>query len=295
MAVTKKADLFIPEILEDAIQGAFAGMLALYGKNAVIVRPTLGSTKKGAKVQIPYFGNLGEMEDLDVDEGGAGAVPALTPAKLTSAAEEAIVQHSGKAFEITEWAQMSVDYADPYAEAARQLVELVGRRADRALIEAARTTPLVYDQTAETIKTFTWDGVVKTKGLFGDEIDAQNGISLGVAHSKVMTDAELLKDGDGRPLLINPVDGALSRIGNIPFGRSDRLEILPATAPKTYDTIIAKPGSLVFWYNGGVQVQTDKDILADSRVAAVHVYWAVHRYTRMPGGTKTGVARYKTQ
>jgi hypothetical protein len=51
----------------------------------------------------------------------------------------------------------------------------------------------------------------------------------------------------------------------------------------------------VFWYNGNVQVQTDKDILQDSRVAAVHIYWAVHRYVRMPGGTKTGIAKIKTQ
>jgi hypothetical protein len=212
MAVTKKADLFIPEILEEAIQGRLAGMNALYGSNAVVVNGTLGATKKGAKVQIPYFGNIGEMEDLADDEGGVGAVPALTPAKLTSAAEEAVVHHAGKAFEITEWADMSVSYADPYDEAARQLVETIGRRADKALVEAARTTTLTYDATADAIKTITWDAVIKAKGLFGDEIDAQSGISLGVMHSKVATDAELLKDGDGRPLLINPVDGSLSRL-----------------------------------------------------------------------------------
>jgi hypothetical protein len=297
MAVTKKSDLFIPEILEEAIQGAFAGMNALFGTDAVIIKPTLGSTQKGAKVQIPYFGNLGEMEDLATDEGGAGAVPALTPAKLTSAEEEAIVQHSGKAFEITEWAEMSVSYADPYAEAADQIVRLVGRRADLALIAAAATTPLSIDAITDPAlaDTISWDAVVRTKGLFGDELEAQNGISLGVAHSKVMTDAELLKDTQNRPLLVNPTDGTLSRIGNIPFGRSDRLEITPATAPKTYNTLIAKPRSLVFWYNGNVQVQTDKDILADSKVAAIHVYWAVHRYTRMPGGTKPGVAKLITQ
>lgn len=296
MAVTKKANFtLIPEILDEAIQGEFAGMTALYGKDAVIVNGTLGSVKKGEKVQVPYFGNIGDMEDLADNEGGVGAVPALTPATLTSSMEEAVVHHSGKAFEITEWAQMTVNFADPYAEAARQIVQTIGRRADKALIETANATPLVYDGTADTIKTITWDKIVKGKGLFGDEIDLQNGISLGMMHSKVATDAELLVDTNGRPLLVNPVDGSLSRIGNIPFGRSDKLEITPVTAPRTFNTLLAKPRSMVFWYNGNVQVQTDQDILTDARIAAVHIYWAVHMYTRMPGGTKPGVARVKTQ
>lgn len=296
MAVSKKSSFqFIPEILDEAIQGEFPGMTALYGKDAVIVNGTLGSQKKGEKVQVPYFGNIGDMEDLADNEGGVGAVPALTPAALTSSMEEAIVHHAGKAVEITEWAQMSISFADPYAEMARQIVQTIGRRADKALIELAAASTLSYDGTADTIKTITWDKVVKAKGLFGDEIDLQNGISLGMMHSKVATDAELLVDGQGRPLLVNPVDGSLSRIGNIPFGRSDKLEILPASAPRTFNTLLAKPKSMVFWYNGNVQVQTDKDILTDARIAAVHIYWAAHMYTRMPGGTKPGVVRVKTQ
>lgn len=288
---TKKANLFVPELLEEALQGAFQGRLALWGTGAAVVNNTLGSTKKGTKVQIPYFGNLGEMEDALGDESD---LDGATIATLTSEAEEATVQHARKVFEITEWANMSVSYADPYEEAARQLVETVFRRADKALIDAAATSTLVLDATtdASLADTITWEAVVRAKGLFGDELDAQSGVSIGVMHSKVRTDAELLKDADGRPLLINPVDGSLSRIGNIPFAASDRLA-LPAAR---YQTLIAKPRSMVFWYNGAkaTTVQTDRDIIGDTNLAAVHLYFAAHLYKRMPGGTKPGVARIIT-
>lgn len=291
---TKRSDLFRPEILEDAVRAGFAGMKALWGTGVAVVNGTLGSTARGDKVQVPYWGNMGELEDLPDDEGNVGQ--AATIAKITSSAEEATVRHSRKVFEVTKWAEMSVSYGDPYAEAARQIVEMVLRRADRALVDAANATTLVFDQTALPTKTIQWDSVVRAKGLFGDELDAQGGVGLGVMHSKVATDAELLKDAENRPLLVNPVDGSLSRIGGIPFAKSDRLEILPATNPKTYSTLIAKPRSLVFWYNAdALTVKTDDDIIDDSTVAAVHVYWAVHMYSKMPGGTKPGVAKIVTQ
>lgn len=293
---SKKSDFFRPELLGEAIEGAFAGMTALWGTGVASVDGTLGSSKKGDKVQIPYFGNLGEMEDAQDDESD---YQNATIAKLTSTDEEAVVHHSRKVFEITEWAQMSVSYGDPYEEAARQIRELVIRRADKALIDAASTTNLVINAItdANLADTISWDAVVRAKYLFGDELEAQNGIALGVMHSKVAQDAELLKDGDGKPLLVNPVDGSLTRIGGIQFGKSDKLEILPATNPEQYQTLIAKRKSVAFWYNAAhaANVQTDKDIIGDSRIAAVHVYWAAHLYNRMPGGTKKGVVKLITQ
>lgn len=291
-----KSDFFRPELLGEAIEGAFAGMTALWGTGVAAIDGTLGAARKGEKVQMPYFGNLGEMEDALDDESDYNTA---TISKLTSTMEEATVHHSRKVFEITEWALMSVSYDDPYEEAARQIRELVVRRADKALIDAAATTSLTINAITDPAlaDTITWDAVVRAKYLFGDELEAQRGIALGVMHSKVAMDAELLKDGDGRPLLINPVDGSLTRIGNIPFAKSDKLEILPVTNPKQYQSLICKPRSMAFWYNSAhaANVQTDKDIIGDSRIAAVHVYWAAHLYNRMPGGTKKGVAKLITQ
>ncbi|BDP44854.1 hypothetical protein DAETH_48230 (plasmid) [Deinococcus aetherius] len=293
MPVTRKKDIIIPELLEDAIKGEFAGINALWGSKAVKVNGSLGSTKKGEVVQVPYFGNLGELEDLADDEGGDGALPALTPAKLTMTSEEARVHHSGKAFEVTEWAEMSISYADPYAEAARQLREAVFRRADKALIDVARTTDLVLDLVTNPIdgkSTLGYDGVVKAKYLWGDEGQSVSSMTM---HSKVGADVELLKDGDGKPLVSDAIQGqGARRFVGVPYTLSDKLTIAGATeADRKYETLLARDNSMLFWYNGDFQVQTDKDILTDSRVAAVHIYWLAHRYKRMPGSTRTGVAK----
>jgi hypothetical protein len=60
-----------------------------------------------------------------------------------------------------------------------------------------------------------------------------------------------------------------------------------------FTSLICKRGALVLWMNETPSVKTDDDILADSNVAAVHAYWAAHRYRRVNGTTRTGVAMLK--
>lgn len=63
-----------------------------------------------------------------------------------------------------------------------------------------------------------------------------------------------------------------------------------ATASLKVQSMLLKRRALSFWYNRrALALDTDKDILADTRVAAMHLYGAAHRYRRMPGGTKAGV------
>jgi len=285
MALTTRADLVIPEILQEAVKGAFQGVTALWGTGAAVTADTLpGNVDGGDKVIVPYFGVLGDLEDV-ANEGDA-----LTPTKLTMTSEEAVVQHSGKAFEITNWAQMAA-FGDPYAEAARQMKEAVIRRADKALIDKAAGTSLVKDvYDASNPKTLDWDTLIEAKLLWGDE---QDDIALLVVHSKVYGDLLKLKDGQGRPLLVDPGDGKLQRFAGIPVAVSDRLPVSSDNPPK-YTSLIVKRGALAFWFNGNPTVKTDEDILADSTVAAIHVYWVAHLYSRMPGSTKPGAVKIIT-
>ena len=62
--------------------------------------------------RVPDRIDRAELDDLA--EGNA-----LTPVKLSETSETATVTHSGKAGEITNWAQMTAMYADPYAEYAK--------------------------------------------------------------------------------------------------------------------------------------------------------------------------------
>ncbi|HEX2863110.1 MAG TPA: phage major capsid protein [Deinococcales bacterium] len=294
MAITKRSDLIVPEILTDAIKAEFTGMTVLNGTNAAVVNPTMPSTRGGDVVKVPYFGLLGELDDINDDEttGTADAlvpgVPALTPAKLTMTADSAQVHHAGKAFEVTEWAQMAASYADPYAEAARQVRIAVQRRLDKALIDAARTTDLVTDvYNATTPVNMSYDLAVDAKYLWGDQSDGD--IAMMAIHSNTGKAISKLKDSMGRPLLVDPKDGAPSRFAGMPLKQSD---LLSATgSPTKYETLLVKPGALIAWYNGDFQVQTDKDILSDTRIAAVHIYYVVHRYRHLVGNPKTGVVK----
>lgn len=368
MGVTTKSNAFYPEVFEDAIAGAFPDIKALAGTGAAIVNTAMpwGGERAGESVKVPYFGSLGKMEDITTDGS------ALTPRILQASKEEALVRHSGLSFEMTKWAMDGI--GDPYAEAARQIVEAAERRIDDELITLAKQSTLVVDDSSNTI---SYDAFVNARMLFGDQ---QNDIALTVVTSKVYGDMMKLKDGYARPLLVDPVSGGLPSFLGIPVFISDALStsafsavtaagttpptvtvsgtpasaayriVVKATKAGALETseivwssdggvtfsapvvtaatvvlgdtgatiaiaagaaatdnvwtfqpagvqevVICKKGALVAWLNGSPSVQTDKDILADTSIGAVHMYWVAHRYGRLPGSSKGGVARLKVK
>ena len=63
-----------------------------------------------------------------------------------------------------------------------------------------------------------------------------------------------------------------------------------AEADLTPRTLLLKPASCCFWYNrAALTMQTDKDILKDSDLAAMHLYAVAHRYRRRRGSHQSGV------
>lgn len=62
-----------------------------------------------------------------------------------------------------------------------------------------------------------------------------------------------------------------------------------ATAQLKVRTILLKRGALAFWFNArAAEFLTDKNILKHTDIAAMHLYYVAHRYTRAPGSTKPG-------
>lgn len=287
MATTKRSDLVIvTEVLQDTIAAGFSGMKALNGSRAVVMNGSLGSNVGGDTVKVPYFDTLGEMED--VTEGDA-----LTPEKITETSEEATVKHAGKAFEATYWSMLAAKPgSDPYQEATRQFLELAERKVDKELITVARASlpAMTIDvYSTSTPRTIDYDLAVDGKMLFGDE---QMDIELMVVHSKVYGDMQKLKDADGRALLtemMGPDGGKIPYFCGIPVKVSDRL----TPEAGVYTTLILKRNALVFWWNSMPSVDQDKDILADSRITAIHMYYVAYRYKRLPNLSKGGVVILK--
>lgn len=210
MPANTKANYFYPEILSDAVQAAWPNLMALRNTGAAIVNTSMpwGGEKLGEVVKVPYFDSMGEFEDVADGEE-------LSLARLAQSVEEARVERSGKAFELTHWGASGA--GDPYEEGARQLIEGAQRRIDSGLISEALTTPLVK---TDASGTFSYDLMVDGLGLFGDSLDD---VALLAVSVKTLGDLYKMKDDVGRPLLTDPVGGGLRQFLGVPVMVSNRL------------------------------------------------------------------------
>lgn len=283
--MSTSADFFVPEVMADAVRGALAGRLALDGTGAfTIVDGLPGTERAGNTVNVPYFGHLGDLESRTDGQ-------ALTVVDLTSDEEKATVVRAGRAFEITNWAQRAAA-GDPYAEGSRQMAEAVVRQFDRAALTAALTTTQSLDRKTEKIG---YSHFVELFDTFGDE--QEDVVAVGM-HSKILAAMRLILDGNDRPIFVDARDGGRPTVLGKPVFVSDRHTVTSdggGAGVPTYKTIALKRGAGVIWRADGPRIDTDKDILADSRVASVNLYYAPHLYRRYPGQTKVGASVIETQ
>jgi hypothetical protein len=236
MAITTVSDVFQPEILTEAVQGVFGQKTAFMGSRlaalgAVVVEGTMpegGPDAIGVTVKVPYFGTLGEF--VNNPDGSS-----ITPSKIAQTSENATVTRDSLAFEVSRWAQgnaaVNPNVGDPYEESARQAMVAAERAMDKRIITAASASGVfikdVYSATAPV--TISWDLVVdaKTEG-WGDE---QDDIVAMLVHSHTHKDMLKLKDGAGRPLLIESQvgGGPVDRFCGLPVVISDRVPVTGST------------------------------------------------------------------
>lgn len=294
---TRDSNIYV-NVLMEAVKAQFATKKALFGTGVAILKPGLprhnvtgAAFGAGDKIQIPYFGSIGEMEDIT--ESGAA-----TLRKLTSTKEETSYVHSVIAGEVTEWARLAAQAADPNEALAEQYVEAAMRRIDLGLITKALATTLVQDNTGSTI---TYNGIIDACSKWGDQMGPGNGVKAMIVHSFVRAKLMKLRDdsggaGVGRPLWQFGTPGAggsqaptLDTFMGIPVICSDRL----TPTGNVYPTLFCQSDALIAWYSES-PMKTDEDILADSMVSALHLYHAEHLYTRTPSCAKEGVVKLLT-
>jgi len=218
MARTTRSNVFYPQILEKAISAGFSGIALFNGIGAATLKSGLLSTIKGDTVTIPYFGTVGEFDDITNDGD------ALPLTGFDQSTETATVQHSGKFVEMTRFAQNGVE--DPYAEVGKQMAEAAQRRFDKALIDQAVLTPLVKTYTSSD--TLDLDKLTDARALWGDESDDICGL---VVHSKTEASLRKLKSSTGIPLLLEPQgEGKMPTVNGLPVFVSDRMPVTDGVA-----------------------------------------------------------------
>lgn len=282
MSFITASDVISPELLLEAIKGAFADATVMANTGVAMFKTGMpaGRAELGQQVKIPYFDTVGEMEDL-VDGQNA------TIRGLSMSQELATVKHSAIALEATWFAQKSAS-DDPYQEGGRQVVIAAQRRADKALLDEAinDTNALEFDAWTSNQSIFDWDVAVDARELWGDE---DQDIAALVMHSKTRSRLLKIKDSTGRPLYTMGTEGQLDRYCGLPVFVTNRLKPTADAIPK-YTTLMLKRSSMIFWA-GDMNLRTGQQVLSDSDLMALHMYWASKAYKRHPMGTKSGIVR----
>jgi hypothetical protein len=247
MAVTSSTDLYEPEIVTDAVRGALKGKLGLMGSvfvsgGAVRVAgnmPERGREAIGKTVRMPYWGILGDFEDLSESQSP-------TPQKVRQGYEDATVGRASISFETSTWARGSAaasGFEDPYAVLGEEAGNSAQRKMDAAMIAAGATSPLLYNFfNATTPRYVVWGDLVRALSIkMGDESPAMVGMSC---HSLVAADLTVQTDANGRQYLADPRANMIAdRVVGVPLVMSDRTPLTSSTMGSTFGPYTTKTGT----------------------------------------------------
>jgi hypothetical protein len=271
MAVTAITDVIVPEVLADQVSAKFPDMLVLGNSNIVEVDTDFPLGSPGTAFKIPFWKRIGQFGALT--EGTA-----MTPGKITSGAEFAIVQRGGAAYEVYDTAQL-VTKADPVGEISTQIANRAAQYLDAALVVALEKTPNVYNTKAVGAGTLTQDSIITALiTTLGDNHQALIGSGAIIMHSKVYGD--LMKLGVIQNNYQSGMDvlrtGIVPTILGLPIILSDRVTTATVSSVLNYNTYIAGPGALSLFYQRQVMVEFDRDILLLADVISANVHFAPH-------------------
>jgi hypothetical protein len=233
MAVTQSTDLFVPEIVTDAVRGALRGKLGLLGSIFVSsgavkfsgTMPERGRKAIGTTVRMPYWGNIGEFETLTESQSP-------TPQKVQMGYEDGTVARKSIAFETSTWARGAADasgHDDPYQVLADGAAQSAQRAMDSAMITAGQASPLLYDLYSATTPVYLdWQRILRAvANKMGDESPAISGMA---SHSLVAADLTVQTDATGRQYLADPRSNLMAdRIVGVPLVMSDRTPLTGST------------------------------------------------------------------
>lgn len=157
MAVTMMANMIDPEVMGEMINAKVNALCKItpYAKLDTTLEGVPGDTKT-----VPSWNYIGDA--IEVAEGEEVEMTPLTASSTTFTIKKAM-----KSVGITEEARLS-GYGDPVGQAETQLAKAIAQKVDNDCIEAAYTSKVTYDGTANVIN---YAGIVGANAVFEDEED----------------------------------------------------------------------------------------------------------------------------
>ena len=269
MATTKLANLFNPEVV--------AAMISAKLPNAIRFSPfaTIDNTlagRPGDTITVPKFAYIGDAEDVAEGED----IP-LTA--LTHTTQKITVKKAGKGIELTDEAVLS-GYGDPQGEAVNQLVLSIASKVDADCAAVLQTGT----KTKAASAAISYNGIVDAVDPFEEETPDPFSKVMFI-NSKQMTtirkDANFLSlDKYPAPKGAVVLTGCIGSIAGVQIVVSNRIAEAEGVFKNPIvqldvdsETGIALP-ALTIYMKRGVQVETDRDIVAKKTVLTADQHYA---------------------
>jgi N4-gp56 family major capsid protein len=262
MAETLKANMVVPEVFSNIVEGEFTSKAKLL-KFATVYNNLVG--KPGDTIHFPKWGTLSEATDLT-------EATAMGTEVLGTSDVSAVIKEIGKAVEISDTAVLTA-IGDPISEAARQLGIVIANKVDSDIKAELESTTLAVDYSATGV--IDYNAIVQALAQFGENYDD---ILALVVHSKQA--ADLLKDSNfinaaafGQPVMVNGY-AAIGKVAGIPVVISDRITKTTGT-PDTYTALLLRKNAVALAYKRQLKIEQDRDILKRTTVIAGTMHYAV--------------------
>lgn len=271
MAKTKISDVIVPEVFNPYVIQRTMELSALYNSGIVANNPELDrlATSGGTTINMPYWEDLSGDDEVLSDDG------ALTPAKITSGQDVAVLLMRGKAWSANDLAK-ALSGSDPMAAIGDLVAEYWARRMQTTLINTLTGAFAGTDMSNKVKDISALEGdSAKINGetfldalqLMGDAKDKLTGV---IMHSA--TETQLRKNN----LIQTELDS-----NNKPISLfMEKRVIIDDSCPVTsgsYTTYLFGPGAIGLG-NGSAPVptETDRDSLAGDDILINRKHYILH-------------------
>ena len=269
MATTMIANLFDPEVVSAMISAKLPKAIR-FSPFATIDNTLAG--QPGDTITVPKYAYIGDAEDVAEGED-------IPMTALTHTTQKITVKKAGKGIELTDEAVLS-GYGDPQTEAVNQLVLSIASKVDADCAAVLQTGT----QTKAMGEAISYNGIVDAVDLFGEETPDPFSKVMFVNSKQVTTirkDANFLSlDKYPAPKGAVVLTGCIGSIAGVQIVVSNRI----AADDGVYkcpivqlevdsETGIALP-ALTIYMKRGVQVETDRDIIAKKTVLTADEHYA---------------------
>lgn len=259
-------------------------------------------TSGGNTVEVPYYGELTGDEEVLSDS------TSLTPQKISTSKDIGVIVHRGKAWGSRQLAAI-LSGDDPMKEISRQMAKYWAYRIQQTMLATLwgsmnptagvlRTTHLNnVAQGSGTAVTMSDSNAIDTMLKLGDQM---GNFDVMICHSKVWADIVKAKLATNTQLFTNEntnVKDIKNFMGmqviisdDVPASTNSSTGysyIAQDTSKNRYVTYFAKKGVMYFGTQKEMQVETDRDILAQEDVIASTIHYCPHLKLVKFGGTIT--------